>query len=272
MEKRRSEDSMRIPNVIVFGGKLTDDPETFSKVINENEDASQRVVGVRQLIHIKNIEEDRIPEMENANFEKSLELLTKRGLSLDVTIFSPQLPSLERFAKKHPKETIILCHVGTPLGSCSTGFGSTSGPFSTERTADIMVAWRRDMSALAACSNVYVKLSGVFLFNSVAAAEAIARRADSERYPVSCKVKVTEIKDDAFDLDILVAAAFPTISHVVNVFGADRCLWGSNWPVDGFVQLSYRQNWRTYARCLDKMGVSQVDQRKIFFENSKDVY
>jgi predicted TIM-barrel fold metal-dependent hydrolase len=59
--------------------------------------------------------------------------------------------------------------------------------------------WRADIAALAALPNVTAKLSGVFAYCPTGAASLDAVR--------------------------------PYVEHVIESFGPDRCLWGSDWPV-----------------------------------------
>lgn len=59
--------------------------------------------------------------------------------------------------------------------------------------------WRADMAALAREPNVVAKISGVFAYCAPGA--------------------------------VTLATVRPYIDHVIDVFGAERCLWGSDWPV-----------------------------------------
>ena len=60
-------------------------------------------------------------------------------------------------------------------------------------------SWKQDISNLAECPNVVCKISGVLAYCSPA----------------------TATKD----------TISPYIDHVLNAFGADRIVWGSDWPV-----------------------------------------
>lgn len=62
-----------------------------------------------------------------------------------------------------------------------------------------MDPWRDDISALAALPNVHCKLSGVMAY-------CAPHRADQD-------------------------AIRPYLTHVIEAFGPQRCLWGSDWPV-----------------------------------------
>src|SRR5690606_20692312 len=59
--------------------------------------------------------------------------------------------------------------------------------------------WRADMAALAREPNVVAKISGVFAYCAPGA--------------------------------VTLAAVRPYVDHVIETFGAERCLWGSDWPV-----------------------------------------
>lgn len=95
--------------------------------------------------------------------------------------------------------------------------------------------WRDGMSALAACPNVVAKLSGFGTF---------IHRND----PTHVAWLVTE---------------------TVALFGARRCLWGSNFPIEKL--------WTDYAALLDAhvaatSGFDDAARRAIFFDNACRVY
>lgn len=62
----------------------------------------------------------------------------------------------------------------------------------------------------------------------------------------------------------------PYIDHVLNVFGADRCVYGSDWPVFQVADASYHDNLQLVHKLLSKLP--EEDQRKIFRTNAITFY
>ncbi|EGD80562.1 ribosomal protein S15 [Salpingoeca rosetta] len=63
----------------------------------------------------------------------------------------------------------------------------------------------------------------------------------------------------------------PWIKGTLEAFGTDRCLFGSNFPVDG-VCGSYKQVLDAVKACLDELGVSASDQHSIFYANARSTH
>lgn len=104
-----------------------------------------------------------------------------------------------------------------------------------DRSAAGWALWRRGMAQLAACPNVVTKLSGL----------------------------------GTFVHDCSTALWRPVVEETVAMFGARRCLFGSNFPIESL--------WTDYGRIVAVMrdclsGCSASDQRAIFFDNAQRVY
>ena len=137
----------------------------------------------------------------DASFRSGFKWLHKLGLSFDAWLLEPQLPDLIDLARAFPDTSIVLDHVGTPLGLASYK-GKHEERFSI---------WRDNIRALAKCENVVVKLGGLamafcnfpsFRSNPPAHSEQLAR----------------EWK--------------PYLETCIQAFGTDRCMFESNFPVD----------------------------------------
>lgn len=98
--------------------------------------------------------------------------------------------------------------------------------------------WKEDMAAIAKFSNVYCKISGLI----------------SEQKPNLWK----EIQFQ------------PYIDHVLSVFGPDRCIYGSDWPVFQMADASYTENFSLIRNLLSKLD--EDDQTKIFRQNAMKFY
>jgi L-fuconolactonase len=84
----------------------------------------------------------------SAAFRKGFAHLTPLELSFDAWLYHPQLPELIDLARAFPDTTIVLDHVGGPLGY---------GPYASRRD-DVFVTWKSSIRRLADCANVIVKL------------------------------------------------------------------------------------------------------------------
>ena len=87
----------------------------------------------------------------DSQFRRGFACLGKLNLSFDAWLYYPQLPELVDLARAFPQVTIILDHIGAPLGV---------GPYAGKRD-EVFQAWSRGIAALAGCPNVFVKLGGV---------------------------------------------------------------------------------------------------------------
>jgi predicted TIM-barrel fold metal-dependent hydrolase len=172
------------------------------------------------------------------DFRAGLKALTALGLSLDAWGFHPQLPDIVDLARAFPGTNIIMGHCGGPLG-----YGRHAG-----RQAEVFAAWKRDMTALATCPNVTVKLGGMMM--RLAAIDYMAL----DRPPSSAE---------------LAAAWKPYVETCVELFGADRCIAESNFPVEkmgiGFAAL-FNALKRICAGC------SPVEKAAIFAGTARRVY
>jgi predicted TIM-barrel fold metal-dependent hydrolase len=104
-----------------------------------------------------------------------------------------------------------------------------------DRSPEGWARWRRGMAALAACPNVMTKLSGLGTFE---------HRCTSALWR-------------------------PVVEEAIALFGAARCLFGSNFPIESL--------WTTYDTLITVMrdclsGCSADERRAIFFDNALRIY
>lgn len=171
-------------------------------------------------------------------FGKGVDMLTELGLSFDASIYHPQLPDVTGLARAHPAANIVLIHTGSPVGH-----GSYAG-----KEAENHAAWLAGMKELAGCPNVSVKLGGI-LMNVANFDFSVARRP-----PTSSE---------------LAELWRPWIEPCFELFGPERCMVSSNFPVDkaGF---SYGTVWNMFKRLT--AGCSQDEKRMIFSGTARRVY
>jgi len=169
---------------------------------------------------------------------EGLRRLASLGLSLDAWCFHPQLADATALARAVPEATIVLNHVGGPLG-----YGPYAG-----RTDAVFEAWKPAMAELASCPNVFVKLGGQVM------------RLGAWPYPSAEPPPTSERMADLWR---------PWVGTCIELFGPDRCLFESNFPVDkmgtGWVQL-----WNAFKRLA--AGGSAAEKAALFAGTARRAY
>jgi predicted TIM-barrel fold metal-dependent hydrolase len=171
-------------------------------------------------------------------FQRGLAEVASRDLVFEASIYHPQIPDVTALARAVPQAGIVLIHCGSPVGH-----GAYRG-----RGTEVHARWLADMTELARCPNVTVKLGGLLM--TLAAFDFRV----AERPPTS---------------EELAALWRPWIEPCLTLFGAERCMVASNFPVDkaGF---GYRTVWNMYKRIA--AGCAAVEKAAIFHGTAARVY
>jgi predicted TIM-barrel fold metal-dependent hydrolase len=151
--------------------------------------------------------------------------LVKRGLSFDTWIFQTQLAELAAFADAAPDLTIVLNHIG--------GFMAVGG--FAERPAETFAAWRQGMAEVARRPNVVLKIGGMGMGMISPAFADAADKPSSQA---------------------MAEAWRPLVETCVETFGAQRCMFESNFPVDRPAG-SYRRFWNAFKRLTASASESE---------------
>lgn len=176
--------------------------------------------------------------MSDPRFRAGFARLGEFGLSYDAWLYHTQINELTDLARSFPGTPIVLDHVGGPLGI---------GPYEGRRD-EVFAAWRADMRELAGCANVSVKLGGLAML--------IAGFAFHERpRPPSS--------------DELATAWRPYMEACIEAFGAGRCMFESNFPVDKGM-CSYAALWNAFKRIAQ--GASDDEKAELFHDTAARVY
>ncbi|WP_270933156.1 amidohydrolase family protein [Falsiroseomonas oryzae] len=154
--------------------------------------------------------------LKDPRFIAGARRLSEHGLVLDVWAYQTQLPLVHAVARAVPGLTVVVNHCGGPLGV---------GPFAG-RPAEAIAAWRRDVLALAALPNTVMKLGGL--------AMEVAGFGFHER----------DLPPGSAEL---AHAWRPVIHTLIDAFGARRCMFESNFPVDKGM-CSYAVLWNAFKR------------------------
>ncbi len=165
-------------------------------------------------------------------------VLAKMGLSFDALVYHTQLGELADLAAAFPDATIILNHVGRPLGV---------GPYAGRRDA-VFADWRAGMAALAQRENVLVKLGG---FGNTISGYDWHRR---DVPPASAELAET---------------IGPWVMHCIEQFGPERCMFESNFPVDK-ASYAYTVGWNAFKRVTG--GFSESEKAALYHDTAARAY
>jgi predicted TIM-barrel fold metal-dependent hydrolase len=176
--------------------------------------------------------------MANATFREGFARLDDYGLSFDAWLYHPQLPEFVDLAAAFPNTTVILNHLGGPLGV---------GPYAGRRE-EIFTEWQRSIAAVAAMPNVVMKVGGIQMpVNGFGWHER-------ERPPTSDEL--LEVNRDWY-------------LHAIEQFGPDRCTFESNFPVDR-ASCSYTVLWNQFKKLTTGFSVSE--RAAMFHDTAARVY
>ena len=164
--------------------------------------------------------------------------LAPLGLSFDVWAFFHQLKDVAELARAFPTTRIVIDHCGGILR-----IEAYSG-----RRDEVFQTWRAGMAELARCPNVSVKLSGLGMRIGGFGFE------DGQSPPTSVA---------------LARAWRPWIETCIEIFGAGRCMFGSNFPVD---KASFGYAVGLNALKLLASGASEDEKDDLFWQTGQAFY
>jgi predicted TIM-barrel fold metal-dependent hydrolase len=159
-------------------------------------------------------------------------------LVFESTIFEPQLPDLINLVQTFPEGRFVLTHAGMPLG-----IGAYEG-LREER----FPIWRDNIRALAASGNVAVKLGGLGMPLGGFPSYRAEPPATSEQIAAEWR---------------------PYIETCIEEFGADRCMFESNYPEDAGTA-SFPVLWNAFKRLA--AGASPKEKTALFSGTAKKIY
>jgi predicted TIM-barrel fold metal-dependent hydrolase len=207
--------------------------------------AGERFKGVRQVTacdpdpDVVAANPDRPPGlMQDMRFREGFACLAPLGLSFDAFVFQNQLGELADLARAFPDTPIVINHLGGPLG-----IASYAG-----RPAEMFAAWKDAMAYLARLPNVWAKLGGLGMvtagFNF-------------------------HLRESPPDSATLASAWRPHIETCIELFGAQRCMFESNFPPDK-AAASYRVLWNAFKRIT--AGASADEKARLYFDSAREFY
>lgn len=230
---------------IVAHADLTDGSH-LDEVLDAHAEASRgRLRGIRHAgSHALHPEVLMIPGRAPAGlyadeaFRAGVRRLGERGLTYDTWHYHYQNPQFADFARAVPATTIILDHFGTPLGV---------GPYADQRE-QIFEQWKLDVADIATIPNVFAKLGGLAMPDNGFGWNTAARPPTSDEF---------------------VEAQGRYYRHTIDCFGAERCMFESNFPVDR-LSLPYRTLWNSLKKIAAPYSGTERD--RMFRGTAAEVY
>jgi len=235
------------PQLAAIVGRGDPRSPTFARVLDAHARASSRFRGIRCLTSWHPDAKvkrwiDREGVMRSPEFLRGFAALAERGLSFDAYVYSNQLSDVLVLAKEYPETTIVLDHYATPVGWLGP-MGRSTGRSEAER-ADILSRWRDAIAEVAQHRNVVSKQSGLAF-------------------------TMLGLKEVGIGRPALAELVAPLVDHTADVFGEDRLLFGSNFPMDKSIT-SYATIVGALADILEPRGPRVL--RKVFRDNAVSVY
>jgi predicted TIM-barrel fold metal-dependent hydrolase len=172
------------------------------------------------------------------DFRAGFAQLAPRRLTFEAWCYHRQIPDVTALARAFPATTIILNHFGGPLG-----VGAYAG-----KGQEVYAEWRTSISELATCPNVVAKLGGINMEMNGFGWHERSRPPSSQ-----------ELAD----------ATRHYYEFTIEKFGADRCMFESNFPVD-MVTCSYTVLWNSFKRLTS--GASAAEKTALFHDTAARVY
>ena len=176
--------------------------------------------------------------LSDSSFRRGFAYLRRYDLRFDAWLYHPQLLDLVDLARAFPETTIVLDHIGGPLGV---------GPYAGKRD-DVFQSWSKGIAELSHCSNIVVKLGGV---GSTRSGYDWHERA---KQPASAE---------------LASAIGPYFEFCIEKFSVERCMFESNFPVDK-ASCSYVAIWNAFKRIT--RNYSAAEREALFHATASRVY
>ena len=188
---------------------------------------------------IRNSRTDPTPELtRDKTWRAGFKELAKRDLTFDAWLYHPQLGEIAELADAFPDTSIILDHVGGPLG-----YAGYAG-----RHDEVRGSWKKSMAELAKRQNISVKVGGLGM--AMGWFDFYQRPSPPGSQELANAFK-------------------PWVETCIELFGVDRCMFESNFPVDGQTA-AYGVLWNTFKRYA--AGCSATEKAALFRDTARRIY
>lgn len=176
--------------------------------------------------------------MDDPRYLAGVRSVGAMGLTYDAMVYHPQLPALVDVCRACPETPIVIDHLGGFLGT---------GPYK-DRREEILAFWLSAMADLAACENTFLKVGGIGM-------PMMGFRWDKQAQPPTSEE--------------LAAPWADPIRSVIELFGPQRCMFESNFPVDKR-GAGYTVLWNAFKRIA--ADYSSDEKRDLFHDTAARAY
>jgi predicted TIM-barrel fold metal-dependent hydrolase len=177
-------------------------------------------------------------QMSDPTWRAGFSRLAPLNLTFEAWLYHTQLLQLTDLARVFPQTTIILNHVGGPIGI---------GPYK-DKKAETFAQWKAGITEVAKSQNVVVKLGGLGMLMGM-----------FDFYARETPPSSTDLAN----------AYKPYIETCIDAFGVDRSMFQSNFPPDG-ASSSYPILWNAFKRLAS--GSSASEKAALFSGTAARVY
>ena len=164
--------------------------------------------------------------------------LDRLGLSFDAWVYHPQLNEVAELARAFPDVTIVLNHIGAPLGV---------GPYAGKKS-EVFQLWSQGIATVAAYPNIFIKLGGVG-----------SARSGYDWHERPVKPSSEELAQELR----------PYFEWCIEKCGVERCMFESNFPVEKRAN-SYVAVWNAFKKIAQNYSVSE--RAALFRDTAARVY
>ena len=171
-------------------------------------------------------------------FEEGLVAVGRAGLTFETWCYFPQVPQLTALVERQPDVPVLLDHLGGPAGERSYA----------GRRAEVLETLKGHLRDLARHPSVHLKLGGIGM-------TVYGLGYETRPAPVTS----AEMAADWGDF----------IRWCIDLFGPDRCMFESNYPVDG-ASCSYLVLWNAFKRIA--AGYSASEKAALFHDTAMRFY
>jgi len=241
------------PRLAAIEGSADPAAPGFAELLDAHQSASPLFRGIRTMVahhpdpDVKVFTHDPAALTSRAFLDGFAEL-ARRDLVFEAWVYSHQLPQLTALARRHPEVRIVLNHLATPAGVFGP-IGRETGRTPEQRHA-LLERWREDIAELASLPNVVAKVSGL-------AMPVLGHPVPKAGQSTPAEVLLDRIR--------------PLVTHALDCFGADRLIWGSNFPVDKPIT-TIAASATAVCTALTEAGADRAAVQKVFADNAARVY
>jgi len=171
-------------------------------------------------------------------FQQGVEQLDALNLTLDAWNYHKQIKELTELAKCFPDLKIVQNHFGGPLGI---------GPYADKRE-EVFSVWQDSITELAERDNVFIKIGGLAMPINGWGWHKRELPANSDEF---------------------VESHGRYYLHAIKSFGAERCMFESNFPVDKR-SISYPVLWNGFKKIVEDFSAEEKEY--LFYKTAAEFY